>query len=71
MLSLKLTLGALSAFAVAVVASVTLGIALTTSFAALRSLGTRHAEALMVVAELNTAWENNVLEKHLQNPEPH
>ena len=50
-LSLRFALGLLSAVTVALVASVTLSIALTSSFDALHKLGTKHAEALLQAAD--------------------
>eukprot|EP00672_Neobodo_designis_P003748 CAMPEP_0174878244 /NCGR_PEP_ID=MMETSP1114-20130205/82658_1 /TAXON_ID=312471 /ORGANISM="Neobodo designis, Strain CCAP 1951/1" /LENGTH=1031 /DNA_ID=CAMNT_0016113631 /DNA_START=233 /DNA_END=3327 /DNA_ORIENTATION=- len=53
-LSLKVTLGAVNAVAVVVVAAVTLGIALSTSLAALDAIGQRHAGVLAGVARSDT-----------------
>ena len=46
-LSLRLTIGAMSALTVTVVAAVTLALALTSSFSALDAIGTSHAHALV------------------------
>jgi hypothetical protein len=54
-LSLRLTIGAIGALSVITVAVVTLSITLTSSFDALRGVGTKHAEALLSRAESDTA----------------
>ena len=47
---LKITIGTLSALSVALVAAVTLSIAIPSSLAALRSMGTQHAAALLALS---------------------
>jgi hypothetical protein len=54
-LSLRVTIGALGALSVVIVAVVTLTIALTSSLSALRSVGEKHAAALLSNADSETA----------------
>ena len=54
MLSLRVVISAIAALSVATVAAVTLSITLTSSLAALRSVGTGQAEALLRAAQLSS-----------------
>jgi hypothetical protein len=49
--SLRLTIGALSAVAVAIVGCATLGITLSSSFSSIREVGQRHVDALLAKAD--------------------
>ena len=66
-LSLRTTIGTISAAAVAIVTAITMTITLTVSFDALRAIGVTHAASLADVARLETTNYVSLPEKQMRS----